>query len=175
MNDELKAIGSSEEVLINNFIKNTCIVDFGTIVNVRGIDLVDVKLSSAPSENKIQAFTCLLGSFGGAGLMVKIAPKKGDKVLVLYPRFFSADMFLSEETVVDEDVSGYTFGKGIAFLANQYFEGKHGDNLVLIDDTSLKMTVKDKDMNITVGKSSVKMEHGGKITLEGNAGKLEIN
>lgn len=145
--------GFTYENLMLNFIKNTCIVDFGKIVKVHNNDVIDVQIGAVEKEKDIKVFTCILGSTCSDNWTSKIDPKKGDNVIIFYPKTYHEDMFdpENEETIISDNANGYAFGKGIAFLTNQFFTKAYNLNFLHIADEELNIGVTEKDINIKIG------------------------
>ena len=166
------AVGSSKETLMINLLKTAFIIDFGFIIKKINEDFVTVQVGACAKESGITAFTCVMGSFASSNMTVKVEPKEGDRVIVLYPRAFHYGMFdhATAETKVDENVEGYAFGKGIAFLANQFFTEPTQKNFLYVHDDSIEGTITNHPLSLKINNSddeevaSLSVEATGKMT-----------
>ena len=150
--DMLQGFNTSMRDLIEDYINNSFIIGFGFITEVIDIDIVSVQVGAATKEKDITISTCILGSMCSNNMTVKVDPQKGDRVIVFYPRTYEDRMFDpdTEGTVIESDANGYAYGKGIAFLANQFFTDSYKKNLSHITDETIDMNVTDKDITINI-------------------------
>lgn len=125
---------------IENMIKQSCIIDFGIVQNVVADGIVDVSVAVSKTAQDMVCMTCVLANIASSNFTLKVVPKKGDRVLVVYPRIFSDTMFNVKgdetkdvEIVVDKDAKGYNLASGIAVLLNQYKSSGH-KNVITIDE-----------------------------------------
>ena len=125
---------------IEAMIKRSCIIDYGIIQNVVADGVVDVSVAVSKTEQDMIIMTCVLANIASANFTLKIIPKKGDRVLVIYPRIFNDTMFKVEgnetkdtKIIVDKDAKGYNLASGIAVLLNQYKSSGH-KNVLTIDE-----------------------------------------
>lgn len=125
---------------IEAMIKRSCIIDYGIIQNVVADGVVDVSVAVSKTEQDMIIMTCVLANIASANFTLKIVPKKGDRVLVIYPRIFNDTMFKVEgdetkdtKIIVDKDAKGYNLASGIAVLLNQYKSSGH-KNVITIDE-----------------------------------------
>lgn len=125
---------------IEAMIKRSCIIDYGIIQNVVADGVVDVSVAVSKTEQDMIGMTCVLANIASANFTLKIVPKKGDRVLVIYPRIFNDTMFKVEgdgtkdtKIIVDKDAKGYNLASGIAVLLNQYKSSGH-KNVITIDE-----------------------------------------
>ena len=135
---------------IEAMIKRSCIIDYGIIQNVVADGVVDVSVAVSKTEQDMIGMTCVLANIASANFTLKIVPKKGDRVLVVYPRIFNDTMFKVEgdetkdtKIIVDKDAKGYNLASGIAVLLNQYKSSGH-KNVVTIDEGGTFTFVNDK-------------------------------
>lgn len=135
---------------IEAMIKRSCIIDYGIIQNVVADGVVDVSVAVSKTEQDMIIMTCVLANIASANFTLKIVPKKGDRVLVIYPRIFNDTMFKVEgnetkdtKIIVDKDAKGYNLTSGIAVLLNQYKSSGH-KNVVTIDEGGTFTFVNDK-------------------------------
>ena len=125
---------------IEAMIKRSCIIDYGIIQNVVADGVVDVSVAVSKTEQDMIGMTCVLANIASANFTLKIVPKKGDRVLVIYPRIFNDTMFKVEgdetkdtKIIIDKDAKGYNLASGIAVLLNQYKSSGH-ENVITIDE-----------------------------------------
>lgn len=125
---------------IENMIKQSCIIDFGIVQNIVADGVVDVSVAVSKTAQDMVCMTCVLANIASSNFTLKVVPKKGDRVLVVYPRIFSDTMFNVEgdetkdtKIVVDKTAKGYNLASGIAVLLNQYKSSGH-KNVVTIDE-----------------------------------------
>ena len=132
--------GLNFNTVVESIVKRSCIIDFGIIQEVVSDGIVDVSVAVAKTEQDMLCMTCVLANIASSSFTLDIKPKKGDRVLVVYPRIFDDDMF----TVPDEEddalkpkinfeAKGYNLMSGIAILVNQYKEASH-KNLITVED-----------------------------------------
>jgi hypothetical protein len=161
------------EDAIKAVISDTCICDFGIVQEVLGDgSIVTVEVASALDTNDIRIVTCVLAGVSTQEISLSVYPKKNDRVLILYPRRYSVDMFStdSEKAVVDENARGYAFGKGIAFLLNQALSNYK--NTVTVKDSELEVKLsydKNQDKNLF----SLKINSKGEVDLK--SGDVSFN
>lgn len=150
---------------VRRMINRTPIVDFGVILNVISDNVVRVGISVAGRENP-KIVTCTLVSNVSDSIAVYIKPKKGDKVLVFYPRFFNEKMFdrNQEEVIIDNDADGYSSKGCIAILANMFSERSY----------SKKITIDDGEIELTNGGAEVTIDKDGNIKIDAKTGKISI-
>lgn len=125
---------------IEAMIKRSCIIDYGIIQNVVADGVVDVSVAVSKTQQDMIITTCVLANIASANFTLKIVPKKGDRVLVIYPRIFNDTMFKVEgdetkdtKIIVDKDAKGYNLASGIAVLLNQYKSSGH-KNVITVDE-----------------------------------------
>lgn len=135
---------------IEAMIKRSCIIDYGIIQNVVADGVVDVSVAVSKTQQDMIIMTCVLANIASANFTLKIVPKKGDRVLVIYPRIFNDTMFKVEgdetkdtKIIVDKDAKGYNLASGIAVLLNQYKSSGH-KNVITIDEGGTFTFVNDK-------------------------------
>ena len=133
--------GSTVEAII----KRSCIIDYGIIQEVVSDGVVDVALAVSRTEQDMFCMTCVLANIASSSFTLNVTPKKGDRVLVVYPRIFDDDMFTVPEEeddaikpVINFDAKGYNLMSGIAILINQYKEASH-KNLITVEDGKVDM------------------------------------
>lgn len=187
MNEEqiLKAVFTKQSDAIQQVIKRTCIVDFGTVVKVLGENIVEVGISVADSVEDVQLMVCTLISPCSATMSVEIEPAEGDKVLVLSPRHFNPKMFDVDNTdpIIDDTCKGYTRLSGLAVLMNQFNSSSHENAIKANADGSLSITLpkdslqisKDGDFTLTTPKTTLGIDKDGAITVTAPKASISID
>lgn len=187
MNEEqiLKAVFTKQSDAIQQVIKRTCIVDFGTIVKVLGENIVEVGISVADSVEDVQLMVCTLISPCSATMSVEIEPAEGDKVLVLSPRHFNPKMFDVDNTdpIIDDTCKGYTRLSGLAVLMNQFNSSSHENTIKAKADGSLSITLpkdslqisKNGDFTLTTPKTTLGIDKDGAITVTAPKADVSID
>lgn len=154
---------------IEAMIKRSCIIDYGIIQNIVADGVVDVSVAVSKTEQDMIIMTCVLANIASANFTLKIVPKKGDRVLVIYPRIFNDKMFKVEgnetkdtKIIVDKDAKGYNLASGIAVLLNQYKSSGH-KNVITIDEGGA--------FTFTSAKATVSLNSDGYISYEQTEGE----
>ena len=138
---------------VQAIIRRSCMIDYGIVEDVPAKGIVTVALSVANSPKDIKIITCVLACIASSDFVMNISPVKGDKVLVVYPRRYSEEMFDPEkDIIIDKYASGYNLFSGIAILMNQYKPDFHHN---FIDFTEGTVTLRlayseDDDDNLLV-------------------------
>lgn len=138
---------------VQAIIRRSCMIDYGIVEDVPAKGIVTVALSVANSPKDIKIITCVLACIASSDFAMNISPVKGDKVLVVYPRRYSEEMFDPEKDIIlDKYASGYNLFSGIAILMNQYKPDFHHN---FIDFTEGTVTLRlayseDDDDNLLV-------------------------
>ncbi len=138
---------------VQAIIRRSCMIDYGIVEDVPDKGIVTVALSVANSPKDIKIITCVLACIASSDFAMNISPVKGDKVLVVYPRRYSEEMFDPEkDIIIDKYASGYNLFSGIAILMNQYKPDFHHN---FIDFTEGTVTLRlayseDDDDNLLV-------------------------
>lgn len=170
---------------IEAMIKRNCIIDFGIVQNIVADGVVDVSVAVSKTAQDMICMTCVLANIASSNFTLKVVPKKGDRVLVVYPRIFSDTMFnvKGDETkdvkiVVDKDAKGYNLASGIAVLLNQYKSNAHESVLTFDEDitftrgnTQLVLN-KDDEISVTNGKADITVDKDGNVTIDSKNGKI---
>lgn len=135
----LKAVMESESDMIQRIIGNTFIIDYGIIKALPAQGIATVEMSVADGAENIVITNCVLVDKVSTSLAVKVVPKIGDKVIVLFPKNYSSDMFsLSKnEVILSEVAKGYQLLGGLAIVANRFNENDY-NNTIVLDDGSLE-------------------------------------
>ena len=122
-----EAIFSSLSQELASFIANLFIIEYGIVQKVVAKGVVEVQLSVVAKERELKVITCMLINIASNTLTFNVVPEKGDKVLVLFPRRFSASMcdVDKKDTIVDKNSTSYSFAGSFAILLNQFKKGKH--------------------------------------------------
>lgn len=171
----LNALGQTQSGMIHRLISNTYIVEMGIIKAIPAEGIVTVEFSASDTAEHIVTTNCILASFASSSVTVNITPNIDDKVIVLFPRMYSAKMFNPEqnETVVSEGVSSYSQTGGIAILMNQYQSEYHKN---YIDFSNGCLTIKlayseDDEDNLL----SITTQADGSVTLNSNDTSISID
>lgn len=141
--------------VIKTFFNNTFIIDYGIIKDIPADGVVRVAVSVATSRSDIQVVDCVLATFASGNFAVKVKPEINDKVIVLYPKRYLAEMFSEKNNdfLICEYGDGYNMFAGIAFLANQFRPEKYKDYLEFDNDALTFRTnyveKKDSEGNVT--------------------------
>lgn len=176
--------GLNFDSVVEAIIKRSCIIDYGIIQEVRASGVVDVSVAVAKTEQAMLCMTCVLANIASDSFTVDITPKKGDRVLVVYPRLFDPEMFTvpdSDNTklIINPNARGYNLMSGIAILINQYKKASH-KNLLKIADGYFSFAHKDGKTKIEVKDTGISIEdkNGCKIVTNDKGvtinGKLKI-
>ena len=114
----------SKSDIIHKVIGNTFIVEYGIIKEIKTSGIVTVEMSVASSAKNIIITDCVLASLSSVSVSFNLEPNVDDKVLVLFPKNYSSQMFTKDnnEPIITECASGYSMLGGIAILLNQYNE-----------------------------------------------------
>lgn len=173
----------STNASIEAMIKQSCIVDFGIIQSVpeNNEGIVDVAVAVAKTKENMYCMRCVLADTASSSITVKIKPSVGDRVLVLYPRFYNSAMFNvadneadRKKVTVDSNAGGYNLISGIAILMNQYKKNGH-KNVISIEDGAITVTSNtdnvmslDKDGNYEIknAKGKVDLDKDGYLSYE---------
>lgn len=189
---------------IENMIKQSCIIDFGIVQNIVADGVVDVSVAVSKTAQDMVCMTCVLANIASSNFTLKVVPKKGDRVLVVYPRIFSDTMFNIEgdetkdtKIVVDKDAKGYNLASGIAVLLNQYKSNAHESVLTFDEDITfsrgntqlvlnkddettftqndVQITInKDSEISVTNGKADITVDKDGNVTIDSKNGKISL-
>ena len=177
---------------VQAIIRRSCMIDYGIVEDVPAKGIVTVALSVANSPKDIKIITCVLACIASSDFAMNISPVKGDKVLVVYPRRYSEEMFDPEkDIIIDKYASGYNLFSGIAILMNQYKPDFHHN---FIDFTEGTVTLRlayseDDDDNLLVltanpdgsfslnsnDKYSFNVDKDGAVTLKSNTVTLSVD
>lgn len=158
---------------VEAIIKRSCIIDYGIVQKVRdGVKgIVDVSLAVAKTRQDMTIMTCVLANIASSSFTVDIEPNVGDRVLVVYPRYYDEKMFTlskvatkNTDIIVNERAKGYNLTTGIAILMNQYREDTHNNFLHVENGTvELKLAFKD-DANLF----NLTVSEDGEVTCSSN-------
>lgn len=137
----LSGVAQTESDKLHRVIGNTFIVDYGIIKKVVADGIVQVEMLVTNNAESVTIINCVLASFASNSVTFNIKPEEGDKVIVLFPKSFSGDMFRAEteEVIISESSKGYSILGGIAILLNQYQKDLHKN---IIDFSKGKLTLK---------------------------------
>lgn len=171
----LEATSQSLGDMLHRVINNTFIIEYGIIKAIPAEGVVTVEMSVAEKAQDIIITDCVLASFASSSVTVRIKPNIDDKVIVLFPRKFHADMFQKDknEPIVAEATTGYNVLSGIAILLNQYQEATHKNYIDVSDGCiTLKMAYsEDEDKNLFTFESNA----DGELTLVSNDVQVTTN
>lgn len=150
---------------VKAIIGRSCLIEFGIIKKVIAEGVVQVAVSVAKDASDIRILPCVLVSPCSASFAINFVPKEGDKVLVLFPRRFNADMFNSNknDVITDANGEGFTPFTGLAILYNQFR-----------DDYKNTLTVDNGDIEITTEKASIHIDTSGNVIVDAKSGKVSI-
>ena len=151
---------------VSAILRRACIIDFGIIQEV-GDGIVTVEMSVAQNINDMRVIPCVYAQYVTGSIVVKTTPQKGDKVVVLYPRSFSPDMFSkkSNDVIIDEEAKSYTPFGAIAIPFSQFNTSDYTKSIV-IDATT------DGALTVTTTKAQVNIDKNGNIKIDSKGGKL---
>ena len=172
----LKNIFKSQSNAIQQVIKRTCIVDFGVVVKVLGVNVIEVGIAVADSVEDVQLITCTLISPCSTAISMNIEPNVGDKVVVLFPRHYNPAMFKvkegAQEPIIDDTCQGYTRLAGLAILMNQFDADVHNNFIDISKDGNLSLGLAyDGDKDIL----TLNTDKNGAIHLDSNEGKFKFD
>lgn len=165
---------------INALIKQTCIIDYGIIQKVVADGIVEVAVAVAKTPQDMKIMTCVLAGLASDSLTVNVKPKEGDRVLIVYPKLYSEDMFdvpseneKKTELVIDFNAKGYNMTGGIAVLLNQYKTASH-KNYIEADNGNIKLKLaydKNEDKNLV----EIETKHNGDINIKNPHAQIDID
>lgn len=172
----LKNIFKSQSNAIQQVIKRTCIVDFGVVVKVLGVNVIEVGIAVADSVEDVQLITCTLISPCSTAISMNIEPNVGDKVVVLFSRHYNPAMFKvkegAQEPIIDDTCQGYTRLAGLAILMNQFDADVHNNFIDISKDGNLSLGLAyDGDKDIL----TLNTDKNGAIHLDSNEGKFKFD
>ena len=132
---------------VQAIIRRSCMIDYGIVEDVPAKGIVTVALSVANSPKDIKIITCVLACIASSDFAMNISPVKGDKVLVVYPRRYSEEMFdPGKDIIIDKYASGYNLFSGIAILMNQYKPDFHHNFIDFTEGTvTLRLAYSEDD------------------------------
>lgn len=161
--------------VVEAIIKRSCIVDYGIIQDVVADGVVDVSLAVSRTEQDMFCMTCVLANIASSSFTLNIKPKKGDRVLVVYPRIFDDDMFTvpdgdkAVDPVINFDAKGYNLMSGIAILINQYKEASHKNVITIDEDGYFKYENKDRKTMIEITKDGFTIQDKNENSIVSSA------
>lgn len=132
---DITGVGMSQSDVMHRVIGNTCIAEYGIIKEVLADGVVTVEMSVADKASDIIICTCVYANLASSSFTLNIKPNVDDKVLVIFPRKYHAEMFNPEknEPILSEYADGYAITGGIAFPVNQYQPAEHKNVLNIAD------------------------------------------
>lgn len=167
--------------VVEAIIKRSCIVDYGIIQNVVADGVVDVSIAVSRTEQDMFCMTCILANIASSAFTLNIKPKKGDRVLVVYPRIFDDDMFTVPDgddalkPIINFDAKGYNLMSGIAILINQYKEASHKNLLTIDEDGYFKFENKDNKTLVEFTKDGFTIQDKNECNIVSNSEAIVIN
>jgi hypothetical protein len=168
-------------------IKRSCIIDYGIVQDIVADGVVNVSVAVSRTKQDMFCMTCVLANVASSAFTLNVKPKKGDRVLVVYPRIYNDEMFgvtedesKNTEIKVDFEAKGYNLMSGIAILINQYKKAGH-KNVVTIDEGNISAklnkveitTTADGDITVANGKATVSIDKNGNVSVDAQ-GKYTI-
>lgn len=165
--------------VVEAIIKHSCIIDYGIVQNIIADGVIDVSIAVSRTKQDMICMTCVLANIASSALTLNVKPKKGDRVLVVYPRIYNDEMFnvtedadKNSEITVDFNAKGYNLCSGIAILMNQYKSAGH-KNVITIEEGNItaKMnkveltTSADGDISIKNPKATVTIDKDGNVKV----------
>ena len=167
--------------VVEAIIKRSCIVDYGIVQDIVADGVVDVALAVSRTEQDMFCMTCVLANIASAGFTLNIKPKKGDRVLVVYPRIFDDDMFTVPDgddalkPIINYDAKGYNLMSGIAILLNQYKEASHKNVITIDEDGYFKYENGDEKTIIEVTADGINIQDKNECTITSSSEGIIIN
>lgn len=157
------------EVAIESVIADTCFVDFGVVKKIIAEDVVLVMVSAAKDKEDYRFFPCVLLNYASKSIAVKNIPQEGDKVLIVYPRRYTNEMFKldKDDVIYDENCYGYHCFAGLAILFNQV--SSDYKNLITVEEGNVKFTSIEDNIQLELKKED------NKITSHFNCQDLTID
>lgn len=174
----LNSLLMSEENVRNVGIKRTPIISYGIIKKVLGEGIVQVVLSVYPVENEPKVVNCIYTNLASASFSLYVKPNVDDKVLVLFPQYFSNEMFdtAKNEPIYNKNSASYAYSSGIALPLNQFKESVFKNSLSVSDgNISLKLTYDGKNNTLSVDSEGINIVdvNGNKIEMTSSGMTLE--
>ena len=165
--------------VVEAIIKRSCIIDFGIVQKVVAKGIVDVSVAVARTNQDMFCMTCVLANIASDSFTIDITPKKGDRVLVVYPRLFDTEMFTvpdgdNTNLIINPNAKGYNLMSGIAILINQYKKASH-KNLLTIADGYFSFAHKDGKTKIEVKDTGISIEDKNGCKIVTNSEGVTIN
>lgn len=171
-----EALNVEVTTAIQAMISKSCIIDFGVIQKVVAKGVVSVAVSVASSHKDVRYITCPLINISSKSFTLDVEPNEGDKVIIFYPRKYSAKMFNKNSTdvIIDSQARGYNLMCGMAMLCNQYKTDTH-NNIININngELTLKLAYSEDD---SANKVLLSINKDGELTYDSNENvSLSIN
>lgn len=164
---------------VEAIIKRSCIVDYGIVQEVISDGVVNVSVAVSRTKQDMVCMTCVLANIASSAFTLNVKPKKGDRVLIVYPRIYNDEMFnvtddagSDSEITVDFEAKGYNICSGIAILMNQYKTTGH-KNVITIDEGNVTAklnkvevtTTSDGDISLKNPKATVTIDKNGNVKV----------
>lgn len=168
-------------------IKRSCIIDYGIVQDIVADGVVNVSVAVSRTKQDMFCMTCVLANVASSAFTLNVKPKRGDRVLVVYPRIYNDEMFgvtederKNTEIKVDFEAKGYNLMSGIAILINQYKKAGH-KNVVTVDEGNISAklnkveitTTADGDITVANGKATINVDKNGNVSVDAQ-GKYTI-
>ena len=167
--------------VVEAIIKRSCIVDYGIVQDIVADGVVDVSLAVSRTEQDMFCMTCVLANIASSAFTLNIKPKKGDRVLVVYPRIFDDDMFTvpdgdkAVDPIINFDAKGYNLMSGIAILINQYKEASHKNLFTIDEDGYFKFENNDEKTLVEFTKDGFTIQDKNECNIVSNSEAIVIN
>ena len=150
---------------VQAMINRACIIDYG-IIQTFNSGVATVSVSVATDSNDVKIITCVVACLASNTFTVDIEPQKGDKVLVVYPRRYSDEMFDVDKSdiIIDKYAAGYNMLSGIAIPLNQYKSGQHMNFMQLKNSGLILKLAYDKNNDVNL--FSLSVGNDGTVSLK---------
>ena len=158
---------------VQRMINKSCIIDFGIVKKVVANGVVNVLVSVAKNTRDVRIITCAVANIASSTFTIDTVLKEDDKVLVVYPRRYTPEMFDYDknDVIINEYATGYNLLSGIAIPISQYKESSYF-NLLKLEEGKLDLKLaynKDDEEN----KFSLAVDDKGNVTL--NCATINLN
>lgn len=170
----VKASNSTFSQAVQAIITRTCICEFGFVKEIVAEGIIKVVVSVAEDSSDIRIMNCVHIVPSASSLMYDIKPKKGDKVIVFFPRRYDALMFQKEQQdiIINQNGKGQTLFTGVAMLVNQFRPDDY-KNFITFDEGKMTINLaynEDEDKNLFTLSTNEK----GEFSLSSNDVKVDI-
>lgn len=177
----LKAQNATFSNAVKSIVCRTSIVEFGIVKEIISDGIVRVAVSVAVNKADVRILTCVLVNPSSSSFMCIIKPKVNDKVIVVFPRRYNANMFqpdfenadsVNNDIITDPYGKGYTPFSGIAILANMFIESQY-HNFLEAEDGKISLNLaysKNDNKNLLV----LNTTETGEVSLKSNNVAIDI-